>query len=132
MNAPYLDWSPSQRQPRTSSLRVQAVQTNGQKEPRASGWLQADLLPRSRDRICRCMVSERGVPHSSCLSFVIPASDICHGTMANHISFTRYRDTVASVGLLMARNLPFTTANTTIKTFRHALSLDEVSEFSFT
>ena len=52
--------------------------------------------------------------------------------MANHISFTRYRDTVASVGLLMARNLPFTTANTTIKTFRHALSLDEVSEFSFT
>ena len=38
-----------------------------------------------------------------------------------------YRDTVASVGMLMSKTLPFTTANTTIKTFRHALSLDEVN-----
>ena len=37
------------------------------------------------------------------------------------------RDTVASVGVLTTKNLPFTTTNTTIKTFRHALSLDEVS-----
>lgn len=37
------------------------------------------------------------------------------------------RDTVASVGVLTGRSLPFTTTNTTIKTFRHALSLDEVS-----
>lgn len=36
------------------------------------------------------------------------------------------RDTVASVGLLRAKTLPFTTANTTIKVFRHAVSLDEV------
>lgn len=35
------------------------------------------------------------------------------------------RDTVASVGVLRSRTLPFTTTNTTIKTFRHALSLDE-------
>ncbi|TCD70154.1 hypothetical protein EIP91_004624 [Steccherinum ochraceum] len=41
------------------------------------------------------------------------------------IEFVGVWDTVASVGVLMARNLPFTTANTTIKTFRHALSLDE-------
>lgn len=36
-----------------------------------------------------------------------------------------YRDTVASVGVIRSKTLPFTTANTTIKTFRHALSLDE-------
>ncbi len=33
---------------------------------------------------------------------------------------------MASVGVIMERSLPFTTSNTTIKTFRHALSLDEV------
>ena len=37
-----------------------------------------------------------------------------------------YRDTVASVGLLYGRNLPFTTNNEGIRVFRHALSLDEV------
>lgn len=36
------------------------------------------------------------------------------------------RDTVASVGLIMGRTLPFVNSNTSIKTFRHALSLDEV------
>ncbi|KAH8104636.1 hypothetical protein BXZ70DRAFT_600191 [Cristinia sonorae] len=41
------------------------------------------------------------------------------------IEFVGVWDTVASVGVLLTRNLPFTTANTTIKTFRHALSLDE-------
>jgi len=35
------------------------------------------------------------------------------------------RDTVASVGLVMGRSLPFVSSNTSIKTFRHALSLDE-------
>ena len=34
------------------------------------------------------------------------------------------RDTVDSVGLV-PRNLPFTTSNTLVRTFRHALSLDE-------
>ena len=34
------------------------------------------------------------------------------------------RDTVASVGLI-SRELPFTESNTAIKTFRHAVSLDE-------
>ncbi|KAI0801922.1 hypothetical protein BC629DRAFT_153777 [Irpex lacteus] len=41
------------------------------------------------------------------------------------IEFVGVWDTVASVGLLMSKTLPFTTTNTTIKTFRHALSLDE-------
>ncbi|THH30036.1 hypothetical protein EUX98_g4147 [Antrodiella citrinella] len=44
---------------------------------------------------------------------------------AVEIEFVGVWETVASVGILMARNLPFTTANSTIKTFRHALSLDE-------
>jgi len=34
-------------------------------------------------------------------------------------------DTVASVGVVYGRNLPFTTSNAAIKVFRHALSLDE-------
>ena len=37
------------------------------------------------------------------------------------------RDTVASVGVIMGRSLPFADVNTTIKVFRQALSLDEVS-----
>ncbi|THH01914.1 hypothetical protein EW026_g871 [Hermanssonia centrifuga] len=41
------------------------------------------------------------------------------------IEFVGVWETVASVGVLMGKTLPFTTANTTIKTFRHALALDE-------
>ncbi|KAI1793368.1 hypothetical protein LXA43DRAFT_972022 [Ganoderma leucocontextum] len=41
------------------------------------------------------------------------------------IEFVGVWETVASVGVIMGRTLPFTAANTTIKTFRHALSLDE-------
>ncbi|KAI0086458.1 hypothetical protein BDY19DRAFT_344031 [Irpex rosettiformis] len=41
------------------------------------------------------------------------------------IEFVGVWDTVASVGVLVSKTLPFTTTNTTIKTFRHALSLDE-------
>lgn len=37
-----------------------------------------------------------------------------------------YRDTVASVGVIMGRTLPFVNSNKAIKTFRHALALDEV------
>jgi uncharacterized protein (DUF2235 family) len=36
------------------------------------------------------------------------------------------RDTVASVGIIMARSLPFVDVNTTIRVFRQSLSLDEV------
>jgi len=36
------------------------------------------------------------------------------------------RDTVSSVGVLAGRTLPYTNSNISIKTFRHALSLDEV------
>ena len=39
-------------------------------------------------------------------------------------SFLFYRDTVNSVGLI-PRALPFTTSNTVVNTFRHAISLDE-------
>ncbi|KAI0632336.1 hypothetical protein C8Q77DRAFT_1125094 [Trametes polyzona] len=41
------------------------------------------------------------------------------------IEFVGVWETVASVGVLMSRTLPFTTANATIKKFRHALALDE-------
>ncbi|KAI0755060.1 hypothetical protein C8Q80DRAFT_407644 [Daedaleopsis nitida] len=41
------------------------------------------------------------------------------------IEFVGVWETVSSVGVIMGRTLPFTTSNTTIKTFRHALSLDE-------
>ncbi|KAF9644334.1 hypothetical protein BDM02DRAFT_3213730 [Thelephora ganbajun] len=41
------------------------------------------------------------------------------------IDFVGVWDTVASVGLIYSRNLPFTTANSGVRVFRHALSLDE-------
>lgn len=41
------------------------------------------------------------------------------------VEFVGVWDTVASVGVLAGRTLPFTNANRGIKTFRHALSLDE-------
>lgn len=39
-------------------------------------------------------------------------------------NFCIFRDTVKSVGLI-PRRLPFTSSNSSIRTFRHALSLDE-------
>ncbi|KAJ7160144.1 hypothetical protein C8R46DRAFT_1223641 [Mycena filopes] len=41
------------------------------------------------------------------------------------VDFMGVWDTVSSVGVFMGRTLPFTSVNTTIKTFRHAVSLDE-------
>ncbi|KAF9560892.1 hypothetical protein CPC08DRAFT_459719 [Agrocybe pediades] len=41
------------------------------------------------------------------------------------VEFLGVWDTVASVGVIMGRTLPFTNSNRAIKTFRHALSLDE-------
>ncbi|KAI0041755.1 hypothetical protein FA95DRAFT_653024 [Auriscalpium vulgare] len=41
------------------------------------------------------------------------------------IEFLGVWDTVASVGLIMSRTLPFVSTNTTIRTFRQALALDE-------
>jgi hypothetical protein len=41
------------------------------------------------------------------------------------IEFMGVWDTVASVGVVAGRTLPFTNSNSSIKTFRHALSLDE-------
>ncbi|KAF9013136.1 hypothetical protein BDQ17DRAFT_1386764 [Cyathus striatus] len=41
------------------------------------------------------------------------------------VEFLGVWDTVASVGILLSRSLPFTNSNTSIRTFRHALSLDE-------
>ncbi|KAF9533195.1 hypothetical protein CPB83DRAFT_846025 [Crepidotus variabilis] len=42
------------------------------------------------------------------------------------VDFMGVWDTVASAGVLAGRTLPFTTANSGIKVFRHALALDEV------
>ena len=47
------------------------------------------------------------------------------------VTYMFCRDTVASVGLIRSKTLPFTTTNRTIKTFRHALSLDEVYSHAF-
>ncbi|KAB5593664.1 hypothetical protein CTheo_2847 [Ceratobasidium theobromae] len=41
------------------------------------------------------------------------------------IEFLGVWDTVSSVGLLWPRHLPFTSSNNIVKTFRHAVSLDE-------
>ncbi|KAG8953853.1 hypothetical protein FRC04_001483 [Tulasnella sp. 424] len=41
------------------------------------------------------------------------------------VEFIGVWDTVSAVGVVWPRHLPFSSANTTIKTFRHALSLDE-------
>ncbi|KZP18957.1 hypothetical protein FIBSPDRAFT_1045887 [Athelia psychrophila] len=41
------------------------------------------------------------------------------------VEFLGVFDTVSSVGVLVKKNLPFTAANSAVKTFRHALSLDE-------
>ena len=43
------------------------------------------------------------------------------------IEFVGVWDTVSSVGLISMRSLPFVQTNTTIRTFRQALSLDEAS-----
>lgn len=43
------------------------------------------------------------------------------------IEFIGVWDTVASVGVISSPNLPFVESNSSVKTFRHALSLDEVS-----
>ena len=47
------------------------------------------------------------------------------------VEFLGVFDTVASVGVVLKKNLPFTTANSAVKTFRHALSLDEVSRLPY-
>ncbi|KAG6835925.1 hypothetical protein H0H93_013260, partial [Arthromyces matolae] len=41
------------------------------------------------------------------------------------VEFVGVWDTVASVGIIAGRTLPFTNSNKAIKTFRHALALDE-------
>ncbi|ESK88013.1 hypothetical protein Moror_10818 [Moniliophthora roreri MCA 2997] len=46
----------------------------------------------------------------------------CHHVI---VDFMGVWDTVASVGLIMTRTLPFTNSNKGIRVFRHALSLDE-------
>ena len=55
----------------------------------------------------------------------------CWLVTLRHILQLRYadhflRDTVSSVGVFWGHHLPFTSSNTSIKCFRHALSLDEV------
>lgn len=45
------------------------------------------------------------------------------------IEFVGVWDTVASVGIVSMRSLPFVQTNTTIRTFRQALALDEARSF---
>ena len=44
---------------------------------------------------------------------------------ANNDNYSNCRDTVSSLGAIRGRSLPVTTASTNVRTFRHALSLDE-------
>ncbi|KAG9004940.1 hypothetical protein FRB94_001978 [Tulasnella sp. JGI-2019a] len=46
-------------------------------------------------------------------------------SMSVDIEFVGCWETVSSVGVIVSRHLPFSTANTIIRTFRHALALDE-------
>ena len=62
---------------------------------------------------------------------MLPAGSSCDVCACAHIQanpFLSDRDTVASVGIVMGRGLPFVGSNTTIRVFRHALSLDEVCD----
>ena len=61
--------------------------------------------------------------------------ELCAGFKATYcqdvdIEFVGVWDTVASVGVVAGRSLPFSNSNSGIRTFRHALSLDEVG-FAF-
>ncbi|KAG6330897.1 hypothetical protein ID866_8191 [Astraeus odoratus] len=47
-----------------------------------------------------------------------------------NVEFVGVWDSVQSTGILFSRSLPFTDSNTCIKTFRHALALDEASVLS--
>jgi len=74
--------------------------------------IQESVLCRRGDRVRGCLVC----PSSR---FRVILSLIIHQTSLNFC-----RDTVDSVGLIPKR-LPFTTSNTIVRTFRHAVSLDE-------
>ncbi|KZT59157.1 hypothetical protein CALCODRAFT_493942 [Calocera cornea HHB12733] len=59
-----------------------------------------------------------------------PNDQIAHGFKLTfcrtvHVEFIGVFDTVSSVGLLVPQTLPFTSGNTHIKKFRHAISIDE-------
>lgn len=105
-----LDRTPSSGQPRADSFRVQALQADRRSQRRHCSWLQEDVLQRSSDRVRRRLVCPGSPMH------VVPAV----------LRYAHVRDTVASVGSLVSKTLPFVANNTTIKTFRHALALDEV------
>jgi uncharacterized protein (DUF2235 family) len=65
-----------------------------------------------------------GVWYVTCPLSLPPSYSLLAAYNLSDTPFVDYRDTVSSVGLI-PRRLPFTTSNTIIKTFRHALSLDE-------
>jgi hypothetical protein len=100
------DWFTSGVQPPTSSFRIQNVHS------RRRAWLetverfQEGLFHRRPHRIHWCLV--------------------CQHAVVDLVSVNAYtsRDTVNSVGLI-PRRLPFTTSNTIVRTFRHAVALDE-------
>ncbi|KAF8889443.1 hypothetical protein CPB84DRAFT_1448736 [Gymnopilus junonius] len=88
---------------------------------------------RAGDRICIFGFS-RGAYTARCLAGMIHKVGLLPTSNTQQVPFA-YKmytradekgvwDTVASVGLI-PRRLPFTTSNTVVKTFRHAVSLDE-------
>ena len=77
--------------------------------------IQENVFKRCGYWICWSLVSIKYPPRLDLLR------DSCYFLT---FSFLFYRDTVNSVGLI-PRALPFTTSNTVVNTFRHAISLDE-------
>ena len=77
-----------------------------------------------------------GFKQTYCQSVTIDFMGVWYASKASFTSQRRtqmdnhflHRDTVASVGVIMGKTLPFTNSNNSIKTFRHALSLDEVCQ----
>ncbi|KAG8983890.1 hypothetical protein FRB94_012532 [Tulasnella sp. JGI-2019a] len=77
------------------------------------------------DKICLFGFS-RGAYTARCLAGMLQKVGLLppHNEEQVAFAYQKYRETVASVGIF-SKHLPFTASNDIIKTFRHALSLDE-------
>ena len=106
-------WPPPPLQCPASPICVPNVFSRGRCRMEAEQRIQEKLLHRCRYRVPRCVVR-----CSSIFLFQTEDSNLPFYLSPVH------RDTVSSVGLIPKR-LPFTSSNYSIKTFRHAISLDE-------
>lgn len=104
-----LGWSASCLQLSTSSFRLQDVHSDRWSGLATIQCVQEGIFSRCSNRIPWSMV---------CFKTSLLLDVVLYGWL----EYTR--DTVNSVGLI-PRRLPFTTSNTIVRTFRHALSLDE-------